>query len=158
MKRMLSSPFSSKKNIIINGPNFNILIPLQDLTDHFYDTGIYAVDTKFSKHWKVNHPYMNKMSFPENENKPSRTIVATRIAHSRESIIYKSELKRNGDGEFRLPTERGSNYYGFPYYFSICRFRIYEMAFDWKCCLSHLSKPFRMESGVIVSVTKTKKG
>lgn len=115
MKRMLPSPFSSKKNILINDPNFNISIPLQDLTDHFYDTGIYAVDAKFSKHWKVNHPYMGKMSFPENENKPSRTIVATKTAHSRESIIYKSELKRNGDGEFRLPTVReAATIMGFP--------------------------------------------
>jgi DNA (cytosine-5)-methyltransferase 1 len=40
------------------------------------------------------------------ENKPSRTITATKIANSRESIIYKSEVKRKGDGEFRLPTVR----------------------------------------------------
>ena len=54
-----------------------------------------------SKYLKTNHPYMGKMSFPENENKPSRTVTATKIAHSRESLIYKSELKRLGDGEFR---------------------------------------------------------
>jgi DNA (cytosine-5)-methyltransferase 1 len=49
---------------------------------------------------------MGKMSFPENENKPSRTITATKIANSRESIIYKSEVIRTGDGEYRLPTVR----------------------------------------------------
>jgi DNA (cytosine-5)-methyltransferase 1 len=49
---------------------------------------------------------MGKMSFPENENKPSRTITATKIANSRESIIYKSEFSRVGDGEYRLPTVR----------------------------------------------------
>jgi DNA (cytosine-5)-methyltransferase 1 len=49
---------------------------------------------------------MGKMSFPENENKPSRTITATKIANSRESIIYKSEINRLGDGEYRLPTVR----------------------------------------------------
>jgi DNA (cytosine-5)-methyltransferase 1 len=46
------------------------------------------------------------MSFPENENNPSRTITATKIANSRESIIYKSELNRIGDGEYRLPSVR----------------------------------------------------
>jgi len=46
------------------------------------------------------------MSFPEDENKPSRTIMATRSLSSRESIIYKSEYNRKGDGEFRLPTIR----------------------------------------------------
>ena len=49
---------------------------------------------------------MGKMSFPENDNKPSRTITATKIANSRESIIYKCEIKRVGDGEYRLPTVR----------------------------------------------------
>lgn len=58
---------------------------------------------------------MGKMSFPENENKPSRTITATKIANSRESIIYKSEIKRIGDGEYRLPTVReAAIYMGFP--------------------------------------------
>ena len=33
------------------------------LTDHFYDTGIYKVEWKFSKYWKTNHPFMGKMSF-----------------------------------------------------------------------------------------------
>lgn len=27
---------------------------------------------------KQNHPFMGTMSFPENENKPSRTVMATR--------------------------------------------------------------------------------
>lgn len=115
MKRVLPSPFSSKESTLINDPLFNISIPQEEVTDHFYDTGIYAIDAKFSKHWKVNHPYMGKMSFPENENKPSRTITATRIANSRESIIYKSELKRIGDGEYRMPTVReAATIMGFP--------------------------------------------
>jgi DNA (cytosine-5)-methyltransferase 1 len=115
LKRVFPSPFNSKKSTLINDPLFNVSIPQQDVTDHFYDTGIYAVDAKFSKHWKVNHPYMGKMSFPENEDKPSRTITATRIANSRESIIYKSEIKRNGDGEYRLPTVReAATIMGFP--------------------------------------------
>lgn len=115
MKSVLPSPYSAKNDILVNDPLFDISIPQDKLTDHFYDTGIYAVDAKFSKHWKVNHPYMGRMSFPENENKPSRTITATRIANSRESIIYKSEIKRNGDGEYRLPTVReAATIMGFP--------------------------------------------
>ena len=46
------------------------------------------------------------MSFPENVKKPSRTITATKIGTSRESLIYKSERNRVGDGEFRTPTVR----------------------------------------------------
>jgi DNA (cytosine-5)-methyltransferase 1 len=49
---------------------------------------------------------MGKMSFPENEKKPSRTITATKIGTSREAITYQSEYNRNGNGEFRTPTVR----------------------------------------------------
>ncbi|WP_115460580.1 DNA cytosine methyltransferase [Winogradskyella aurantiaca] len=115
MKKAFPSPFKAKYDEIIKDPLFDITLNQTELTDHFYDTGIYAVDAKFSRHWKVNHPYMGKMSFPENEDKPSRTITATKISHSRESIIYRSEITREGDGEFRLPTVReAAIYMGFP--------------------------------------------
>lgn len=115
MRKVFPSPFTPRNKLLVKDPLFEISIPQDEVTDHFYDTGIYATDAKFSKHWKVNHPYMGKMSFPENENKPSRTVTATRIANSRESIIYKSEIKRNGDGEYRLPTVReAATIMGFP--------------------------------------------
>lgn len=106
MKRNFPHPFTKLSDKIISDPHYQIKISQSQLTDHFYDTGIYKVEWKFSKYWKINHPFMGKMSFPENENKPSRTITATKIANSRESIIYKTELKRFGDGEYRLPTVR----------------------------------------------------
>jgi DNA (cytosine-5)-methyltransferase 1 len=79
---------------------------MNQITDHFYDTGIYKNEWENSKYLKVNHPYMGLMSFPENIENPSRTITATKIANSRESIIFKSEITRKGDGEYRLPTVR----------------------------------------------------
>lgn len=106
MKKNFPHPFTEKSNEIITDPQYQLQIPQNQLIDHFYDTGIYKVEWKFSKYWKTNHPFMGRMSFPENENKPSRTITATKIANSRESIIYKSELNRIGDGEYRLPTVR----------------------------------------------------
>ena len=106
MKQNFPSPFSATSETIIVDPQYPINISQTLLTDHFYDTGIYKVEWKVSKYWKTNHPFMGKMSFPENENKPSRTITATKIANSRESIIYKSEINRINDGEYRLPTVR----------------------------------------------------
>ncbi len=106
MKKNFPHPFTEKSDKKITDPQYQLQIPKNQLSDHFYDTGIYRVEWKFSKYWKTNHPFMGKMSFPENENKPSRTITATKIANSRESIIYKSEIKRIGDGEYRLPTVR----------------------------------------------------
>lgn len=83
-----------------------IKIKMKELTDHFYDTGLFACEWKQSRFLKVNHPYMGRMSFPENPNKPSRTITATKIGTSREAIVYRSEFDRQGDGEFRTPTVR----------------------------------------------------
>lgn len=100
------TPFNPKSKRIVTDIQYPISIRQDLISDHFYDTGVYKSEWGFSKYWKINHPYMGKMSFPENENKPSRTITATRIANSRESIIYKSEINRKGDGEFRLPTVR----------------------------------------------------
>jgi DNA (cytosine-5)-methyltransferase 1 len=106
MKQNLPHPFTKLSDNIISDPQYQIKITQNQLTDHFYDTGIYKSEWKVSKYLKTNHPFMGKMSFPENDNKPSRTITATKIANSRESIIYRSELNRTGDGEYRLPTVR----------------------------------------------------
>ena len=105
-KNNFPHPFTKFSKKTVQDPQYNIKIPQNQITDHFYDTGVYKIEWKFSKYCKTNHPFMGKMSFPENENKPSRTITATKIANSRESIIYKSEINRLGDGEYRLPTVR----------------------------------------------------
>ncbi len=106
IKRSFPSPFLQKTANLIKDVQYNIELPLYKITDHFYDTGVYKAEWKFSRHYKINHPFMGKMSFPENENKPSRTITATKIANSRESIVYKSEIERSGDGQYRSPTVR----------------------------------------------------
>jgi DNA (cytosine-5)-methyltransferase 1 len=76
-------------------PNYDwIKIEMSKLTDHFYDTGVYKVEWENAKYFKTKHPYMGKMSFPENPDRTSRTIVATRFPSARESILYKSEYGR----------------------------------------------------------------
>jgi len=116
IKKSLPCPNSEKSDDIIIDPLYSsVQIKKCELTDHFYDTGLYECEWKQSRFLKVNHPYMGKMSFPENEQKPSRTITATKIGTSREAIIYKSEYNRIGDGEFRTPTIRESaSIMGFP--------------------------------------------
>lgn len=99
-----NAPLSNRQFADPLYPGLNLSSAL--LTDHFYDTGLYRSEWKNSMHLKVNHPYMGIMSFPENEEKPSRTITATKIGTSREAIIYRSEYARTGDGEFRTPTVR----------------------------------------------------
>lgn len=106
---------SSRKKFI--DPNYqNIKIGINEMTDHFYDTGVYKIEWEKAEFLKINHPYMGKMSFPENEKRTSRTVMATRSASTREAILYKSEYSRKGDGEYRLPTIREiASLMGFPF-------------------------------------------
>jgi DNA (cytosine-5)-methyltransferase 1 len=106
LKTDFPNPFTAKSSRLVKDIQYDIKIGQDKITDHFYDTGVYQVEWRFSKYWKQNHPFMGRMSFPENDKNPSRTITATKIANSRESIIYKSEIRRTGDGEYRLPTVR----------------------------------------------------
>lgn len=112
----LPSPVSARSKRAVVDPNYpDLSLPLEAVTDQFYDTGVYEVEWESSKAAKVNHPFMGKMSFPENPDKPSRTIMATRSASTREALIYRSESGRKGDGEYRLPTIReASSLMGFP--------------------------------------------
>lgn len=109
IRKKLPAPNSKKKSGIVTDPLYeHISIDITALTDQFYDTGLYECEWRNSQYQKTNHPYMGRMSFPENEYKPSRTITATKIGTSREAIIYRSEHRRIGDGEYRTPTVRES--------------------------------------------------
>jgi DNA (cytosine-5)-methyltransferase 1 len=116
VRARIPSPLGYQPEVLLQDPNYpSLRIPEQDLSDHFYDTGLYK--THWTKSWeqKMDHPYMGKMSFPEREDKPSRTITATKISSSREAIVFKSEYQRTGDGEFRSPTVReAATIMGFP--------------------------------------------
>ena len=58
---------------------------------------------------------MGFMFFPEREDRPSRTVTATKIGNSREAIILRSEGNRSGDGEYRTLTVReAATLMGFP--------------------------------------------
>lgn len=110
----MGTEYDLAKKII--DPNYPVQsITIGDLRDHFYDTGVYEIEWKKARDAKKRHPYMGVMSFPENFQKPSRTIMATRSASTREAIIYKSELNRSGNGEYRTPTIReAATIMGFP--------------------------------------------
>jgi DNA (cytosine-5)-methyltransferase 1 len=118
----LPSPNSKSSDQKVVDPNYpNLSIALKELTDNFYDTGLFECEWRQSRFFKVNHPYMGRMAFPENKNRPSRTITATKIGTSREAIIYKSEYKRKGNGEYRTPTVReAACIMGFPITYQFC--------------------------------------
>lgn len=117
VKRRMPPPNLGVSKKIFTDPNYpSLKFSANNITDHFYDSGIYENQWRKARDLKINHPFMGKMSFPEDDRNPSRTIMATRSMTSRETIIYKSEYKRKGDGEYRLPTIReAATLMGFPY-------------------------------------------
>ncbi len=117
IKQRMPSPFDFDDKTEWTDPNHsNLKIKAKFLTDQFYDTGVYKVAWEMARFAKVNHPFMGKMSFPEDQNRPSRTIMATRSASTREALIFRSEKERIGDGEYRLPTIReAATLMGFPF-------------------------------------------
>lgn len=105
--RNFPNPLEQSPVEFVTDPNYpNESVKFEDFKDHFYDTGVYQVQWQKARDLKQRHPYMGKMSFPENMDKPSRTIMATQSASTREAILYKSGYNRKGDGEYRLPTIR----------------------------------------------------
>ncbi len=112
-------PRPNSKNLDENwtDPNYpKLTLKMQEITDHFYDTGLYEIEWEKAEYLKTNHPFMGRMPFPENENRTCRTIIATRSGTTREPIIFKSEYARKGNGEYRLSTIRElASFMGFPY-------------------------------------------
>jgi len=88
----------------IKDPNWDLKIDKEELTDHFYDTRIEEYRWKRAKRLKEDHGFMGKMSFPEELNRPSRTVMATRSASTRESMLF--EAKNGKEESYRLPTVR----------------------------------------------------
>lgn len=116
----LINKFPSPTQKIIQGEIIDPIYPdikikKSELTDHFYDSGLYECEWRQSKELKTNHHCMGKMAFPENLEKPSRTVTAIKSGTSREGLIYKSDYARKGDGEYRSPTVREiASIMGFP--------------------------------------------
>ena len=115
--KKMPSPKEKNINYEFQDPLYKeIKLSVYNLSDHFYDSGLYESEWKQSKYLKTNHPFMGKMAFPENLDKPSRTVTATKSGTSREALIYKSEFIRSGNGEYRNPTIREiASIMGFPY-------------------------------------------
>ncbi|MFB6200085.1 MAG: DNA cytosine methyltransferase [Candidatus Nanohaloarchaea archaeon] len=91
----------------IKDPNYDLKVPKAELTDHFYDTRVEEYRWKRAKRLKEDHGFMGKMSFPEDTDAPSRTVMATRSASTREAMIFGGEKDEDGNYKnFRLPTVR----------------------------------------------------
>jgi DNA (cytosine-5)-methyltransferase 1 len=82
-------------------PIYGIQVQAEDLSDHIREPRLSEEEERINKEAKTHHPVYNRMSFPDNQNRPSRTITALCTRVSRESIII-----RDDRGELRRLTIR----------------------------------------------------
>lgn len=104
----LGSPRENPSSVgTVDDPSYDVELDASQVTDHFYDSRVEEYRWKRARRLKEDHGYMGKMSFPEELDRPSRTVMATRSASTRESMIF--GVDEDGDGEhedYRLPTVR----------------------------------------------------
>jgi DNA (cytosine-5)-methyltransferase 1 len=111
----LGNPFNKEHEGTMIDPNYELSISADSLTDHFYDTRIADFEWESAKRLKEDHGFMGKMSFPEDINRPSRTVVATRSASTREAMILDAVDENGKHIGYRLPTIREiSSFMSFP--------------------------------------------
>lgn len=97
----LGAPLSKSKNPITDVNYPNLVLPREEVSDYRYIYELAPFECETAKRLKQDKGYMGRMAFPENLDKPSRTVLATMSASSRESMIL-----RHGKDKYRLPTVR----------------------------------------------------
>jgi DNA (cytosine-5)-methyltransferase 1 len=103
---VLKSLDPKKELDIIIDVNYGFSIPKEHLTDHLYDTTIEDFEWRKAERLKMDHGFMGKMSFPEDESRPSRTIMATQSSSTRESMIIGINDEAGRYIGYRSPTVR----------------------------------------------------
>ncbi|MCF8020942.1 MAG: DNA cytosine methyltransferase [Vallitaleaceae bacterium] len=97
----LGEPKVPSKKVVID-PNYpDNSMNSGEITDHHYIREIAEHEWKKAKRLKQDKGYMGKMSFPEDMDKPSRTVMAMESYSARESLIFPYKENR-----FRAPTIR----------------------------------------------------
>lgn len=97
----LGDPLAGEEFDIIDINYPDLVLSNYQVTDFRYIHELAPFEWKTAKRLKQDKGYMGKMSFPENENNPARTVMATMSASSREAMILSYQKDR-----YRLPTVR----------------------------------------------------
>lgn len=97
----LGDPLAKDNNFIKDINYHGLKLRRNDVSDHNYIYKLAPFEVETAKRLKQDKGYMGRMDFPENLNRPSRTVMATMSTSSRESMILGYM-----DNEYRLPTVR----------------------------------------------------
>jgi DNA (cytosine-5)-methyltransferase 1 len=105
-------PNGSAARGIMKDPLYGISIPYAKLRDHFMDSEMDEQHVRISRREKEDHNWAGRMRFPDDLERPSRTICATSVKSGRQAIVVKDPRKA---GIYRTPTIREcATLQGFP--------------------------------------------
>ncbi|MHB0883240.1 DNA cytosine methyltransferase [Paenibacillus sp. SEL1] len=96
----LKGPTDDIDGTIID-PNYKFQMESKNVTDHHYIKELATHEWKKAKQLKEDKGYMGRMAFPEDVDRPARTVMANSSVSSRESVIYHYKQNR-----YRMPTVR----------------------------------------------------
>jgi len=96
--KALGSPYSRSGRSAVD-PNYGFRLKKSVLSDHYHPVDLEAEEAQRIKAAKTEHSYMGYMPFPDETNRPARTVVATQLG--RETLVLESEK-----GRFRRATVR----------------------------------------------------
>ena len=82
---------------------YGVRVPLDELSDHILEDSLTDEEVRLNEEAKTNHPVYNKMKFPDDLDRPARTVTATCTKVSRESIVLDDGRR---EGEYRRLTVR----------------------------------------------------
>lgn len=111
----LPHPLSKrKKGSVVKDPLYDSLeIDAERLSGHFINTVMSAEEARENRKSKVDHSWYGKMKFPDDLDRPARTVMATQFKSSRETMAIEVEV--GGKASYRAPTIREcASFQGFP--------------------------------------------
>jgi DNA (cytosine-5)-methyltransferase 1 len=98
----LPSPLEEDHNREVRDPNYGITVPVDQLTDQFHSCLLTDEEAHRIRRAKELHPFYGRMSFPDDLERPARTVVATQLG--RETLVIGASV--GGKPAFRRATVR----------------------------------------------------
>lgn len=98
----LKKPEKGKR---VKDVNYNIVLDETKVEDHFGEHSLMTnKEAERNRKQKMEHNYYGKMKFPDDLDRPSRTVMAMQVNASRETMVI--EMKRGNKKIYRKPTIR----------------------------------------------------
>lgn len=110
-RRTLGSVISALSSSPVVDPIYGITLKRNDLTGDEREPLLTEEETRMNREAKRFHPVYNRMTFPDDLSRPSRTVTATCTRVSRESIVIPAE---GTEGNRRLTLRERASMQGFP--------------------------------------------